>query len=108
MRPFESLDAEEKVSERPRWRPGPSSVLTRFSGGSTSKEDGPSLPLPPLSHLTPARRERGGFLRTNLKLSPSSPGRVGVRRERRVGEVRGLTLDSRIPERQDSSGHAHD
>src|SRR5262245_12024608 len=54
---------------------------------------GPSLPLPPLSRLTPARRERGGWKKqTNFFFCslPPLPGRVGVRWERRAGEVRGL------------------
>ena len=49
----------------------------------------PSLPLPPLSHPHTHPPGERGFSKTNLKQSPSSPGRMGVRWERRAGVVRG-------------------
>src|SRR6185295_11591194 len=58
----------------------------------------PHSPLPPLSHRTPTPgREGVGKSKTNFFFCslPPLPGWVGVRRERRVGEVRGPA--ARIP-----------
>src|SRR6185295_19098755 len=68
-----------------------SPIRPRQSFGRNPRRRAPHLPKPLLSHRTPDRRERRGFQKTNQNSLPPLPGREGVRWERRVGEVRGLS-----------------
>ena len=75
--------AGEDSTERCRPRRRPFCLIRTFYAAAS-----PSLPLPPLSHRTPAPPGERGWKAIFFLQSPSSPGRVGVRRERRAGVVR--------------------